>query len=240
MVYKEAIFVYLFEHSNNRIIINDDLLLSQHVGAKYQRISLFATGFSSAALLTYVVCLVRSSLLLQYILLITAAVGIFAGILCTTVIFCGLFSSGIAAGFCLAMAFLLGFSSLYQYATISIPVGVVIGVSVVMAGAGVWWKRVLLIISSSIYGGALMMGGVDYFIEELRLLDYVWQKVFIKDVKGDEPCFFSWIILGVWPLLVLIGLLVQFLKTAKKPPKPKKGESHRRNHSSENDRNFLV
>lgn len=154
-------------------------------------------------------------------------------------IFCGLFTSGIVAGLCLAMAFLLGFASLYQYATLSIPVGVIIGVSVIVAGACVWWKRVLPIISSSIYGGALIVGGVDYFIEDLRLLDYFWLKVFMKNVKGHEPCMFSWIVLGVWPLLVLIGLLVQFLKTAKQLPKPKKGESHRRNHSSENDRNFL-
>lgn len=108
-----------------------------------------------------------------------------------------------------------------------------------MAGAGVWWKRVLLIVTSSIYGGALMIGGLDYFIEDLRLLHYIWQKVFTMDVKGVEPCLFSWIFLGVWPLTVLIGLLVQFLKTAKKPPKPKKGESHRRNRSRENDHNFL-
>lgn len=210
-----------------------------HKGFKYQRITLFATGFSSAALLTYLICLIRSSLDIQYILLITAAVGIFAGILCTTVIFCGLFTSGIVAGFSLAMAFLLGFSSLYSYTTLSIPVAVVIGVPVLLAGASVWWKRVLLIVTSSIYGGALMIAGLDYFIEDLRLLDYTWQKVFNKDLKGLNPCFFSWIVLGVWPLLVLIGLLVQFLKTAKKPPKPKKGESHRRNRSSENDRNLL-
>lgn len=84
-----------------------------------------------------------------------------------------------------------------------------------------------------------MIAGLDYFIENLRLFDYAWQKIFIKDTTGEEPCMFSWIILGIWPLLVLIGLLVQFLKTAKKPPKPKKGESHRRNRSRENDQNFL-
>lgn len=210
------------------------------LGFKYQRITLFATGFSSAALLSYVICLIRSTLAIHYVLLIVAAVAIFAGILCTTVVFCGLFSSGIMAGFCLAMVVLLGFASLYQYTTLSIPVGVIIGVSVLIAGANVWWKRVLLIVSSSINGGALIVGGLDYFIEDLRLLDYFWLKIFMKNIKGHEPCIFSWIILGVWPLMVLIGLLVQFLKTAKQPPKPKKGESQRRNHSTQNDRNILL
>lgn len=208
-------------------------------GFKYQRATLFATGFSSAALLTYKICLIRSTLHIQYILLITAAIGIFGGILCTTVIFCGLFSSGICAGVCLAMAFLFGFASLYQYTSITIPISVLIGVSMIMAGANVWWKRVLLIVTSSVYGGALITGGLDYFIEDLRLLNHIWQKVLILDITG-RLCFFSWIILGVWPLVVLIGLLVQFLKTGKKPPKPKKGENHRRNRSSRNDQSFQL
>ncbi|PFX33281.1 transmembrane protein 198-like isoform X3 [Stylophora pistillata] len=198
------------------------------LGFKYQRITLFATGFSSAALLSYAICLIRSTLAIYYILLIVAAVAIFAGILCTTVVFCGLFSSGIVAGFCLAMAFLLGFASLYQYTTLSLPVGVIILGSVLIAGASVWWKRVLLVVTSSIYGGALVTGGLDYFIEDLRLLDYFWLKIFLKNIKGHEPCMFSWIILGVWPLLILIGLLVQFLKTAKQPPKPKKDFHNKR------------
>ena len=209
------------------------------VGFKRQRATLFLTGFSSAAFLTYMICLIRSSLHIQYILLITAAVGIFGGILCTTVIFCGLFTSGIVAGFSLSMVFLFGLASLYQYTTLSIPIGVLVGVSVLLAGASVWWKRVLLIISSSIYGGVLIMGGIDYFIEDLRLVHHAWEKVFIKQDTG-KPCFFSWIILGVWPLMVLVGLLVQFLKTGKKPPKPAKGENHRRNHSSQNDQSFQL
>lgn len=185
------------------------------------------------------ICLIRSSLHIQYILLITAAVGIFGGILCTTVIFCGLFTSGIVAGFSLSMVFLFGLASLYQYTTLSIPIGALVSVSVLLAGASVWWKRVLLIISSSIYGGVLIMGGIDYFIEDLRLVHHAWDKVFIKQDAG-KPCFFSWIILGVWPLMVLVGLLVQFLKTGKKPPKPAKGENHRRNHSSQNDQSFQL
>ena len=114
-----------------------------------------------------------------------------------------------------------------------------IGASVLLAGANVWWKRVILIVTSSIYGGALIMGGIDYFIEDLRLLHHVWEKVFIMEITG-RPCLFSWIVLGVWPLMVLIGMLVQFLKTGKKPPKPAKGENQRRNRSSRNDQSFQL
>ena len=198
-------------------------------GHKYQKTALFLVGFSGGALFTYVICIVRSTLLIYYILLITALIAILLGILCTTIVFCGLFAVGLGAGMCLSIAFLLAFSHLYAYETLSIPIGVVIGTSVLMAGATVWWKRVLLIISSSIYGGALIMGPVDYFVEDFWLLDYAWRKAFLVKYSG-EPCLFSWIILGVWPLMSLVGLLVQFLKTGKRPPKRKKGEHHHRRH----------
>lgn len=218
---------------------NDDCLLS--TGFKYLRTSLFLTGFSGGAILTFFICIEKSTLQLQYILLITVAIAIFVGILCTTVVFCGLFSSGIAAGFCISMAFLLGFSSLFEgYKTISIPIAVVISVSVILAGISVWWKR-CLIVTSSVFGAAMIMGGADYFIEDLWLLTYSLKKIFLVTVHG-EPCLVSWIILGSWPLLTVIGLLVQFLKTAKKPRKPKKGESRLRpnNHQRFGDHNLVI
>ncbi|EDO34917.1 predicted protein, partial [Nematostella vectensis] len=184
-------------------------------GYKYQRTTLFLMGFTSATILTYFISLERSNLRIEYTLLITAAIGIFAGILCTTVMFCGLFVSGLSAGICIGMAFLLGFATLFaEYNTISIPLGVVITVAVLMAGAAVWWKRVILIISTCTFGGILLAAGVDYFIEDFLMMIYAWNKVFLLDIV-DTPCFFSWIILGVWPLLTFIGLLVQFLKTGK-------------------------
>lgn len=211
-------------------------------GYKYRRTTLFLVGFSGGGLLTYLICLIRSTLLVSYILLITAAVAIFLGILCTTVVFCGLFATGLGAGICLSIALLLALSNLVEYETLSIPVGVLIGVSVIMAGATVWWKRVLLIISMSVYGGGLIMSAADYFLEDFWLLDYAWRKIFLLQYRG-EPCFFSWVIFGVWPLMMIIGLLVQFLKTAKKIRKPKKGEGRCRRRSRnrpESDNNFLV
>ena len=210
-------------------------------GFKYLRTTLFLTGFSGGAILTFFICLEKSYLQLHYILLITVAIAIFGGILCTTVVFCGVFSAGIAAGFCISMAFLLGFSSLYEeYKTISIPIGVVISVSVILAGISVWWKR-CLIITSSVFGAAMITGGVDYFIEDLWLLNYSLKKIFLVTVYG-KPCMVSWIILGSWPLLTLIGLLVQFLKTAKKQGRPKKGETRLRpnNHQRFGEHNLVV
>ena len=215
-------------------------LLLSVTGYKYQRITLFIAGFAGAGLLTYVICLIKSSLALHYVLLITAAVGTFAGILCTTVKFVGLFTLGLSSGFCIAMGFLLGFVGVYQYHTIAVPFGVICGLAVVMAGATVWWKRVLLIISSSVFGGALIMGGVDYFIEDFWLLIYSYKKAYIMTVYG-KPCVVSWIILSIWPVISIIGLLVQFLKTGRKPTRAKKGESRSNNrHVSRSNQNNVV
>lgn len=175
-------------------------------------------------MLTYFICIERSNLSTVYILLITGAVAIFIGILCTTVQFCGQFTCGLVAGFCISMAFLLGFASLFPgYNTISIPLGIMITISVAFAGIGVWWKRALIVMSS-IFGGAFIAAGLDYFVEDMWLCRYSLKKIFLA-TTGGELCLVSWLTGGVWPLLTVIGLLVQFLKTAKKPPKPRKGEN---------------
>lgn len=190
-------------------------------------------------MLTYFICIEKSNLSTVYVLLITAAVSIFVGILCTTVVFCGQFTCGLAAGFCISMAFLLGFASFFPaYNTISIPVGIMITIAVVFAGVSVWWKR-SLIVMCCISGSALITFSIDYFIEDMWLCKYSLKKIFLVSVAG-KPCLISWIVLGAWPLLTLVGLLVQFLKTAKKPPSPKKGESRSHANRSQNADNNLA
>ena len=215
-----AIMVWFWSLFADEILVRL-LLNAAHAhlsGYKYRKISLFLVGFSSGALIAYLICVIRSRLSIGYVLLITAVVAIVLGSLCAILISFGLVAVGLAAGFCLSFAFLLPFATLYEYTILHIPVGVLIGTSVVMAGATVWRKRVFLIISSSLYGGALIMGCVDYFVESLWLLDYAWRKVFLVRYWG-EPCFFSWIVLGIWPVVAIIGLIIQVLKTGKDPRK---------------------
>ena len=46
--------------------------------------------------------------------------------------------------------------------------------------------------------------GIDYFIENSIMLMWVWDKVRVKESE-DLPCWFSWVILSSWPLLLILG-----------------------------------
>lgn len=72
----------------------------------------------------------------------------------------------------------------------------------------------LTILGTSLYGGAIFSAALDYFIEKLSMVIWLWDRVSLRPVS-PPPCWFSWIILGVWPTLVLLGLVIQCTVTGR-------------------------
>lgn len=71
----------------------------------------------------------------------------------------------------------------------------------------------LTVLGTSVYGGAIMAGALDYFIEKLLMVHWVWDRVALR--KSIQPCWFSWIVLSVWPAMVVFGLITQFAITGR-------------------------
>lgn len=67
---------------------------------------------------------------------------------------------------------------------------------------------------TSIYGGAIMSVAIDYFVERVAMVRWVWDRVTLKPV-APPPCWFSWIVLAVWPTVVLAGLITQCAVTGR-------------------------
>lgn len=64
------------------------------------------------------------------------------------------------------------------------------------------------------YGGAILSVSADYFVERLKMVSWIWERVVLKPVS-PPPCWFSWIVLATWPSLVLTGLIVQCAVTGR-------------------------
>ena len=64
-------------------------------------------------------------------------------------------------------------------------------------------QKSLTIFGSALYGGAIVATCLDYFLEGSVMLLWVWDKVRVK--RSPQPCWFSWVVLGVWPTLVALG-----------------------------------
>ena len=58
-----------------------------------------------------------------------------------------------------------------------------------------------------------MAGSLDYFVEKFLMVKWVWDRVALK--PSPAPCWFGWLILSVWPLMVLIGITTQFAVTGR-------------------------
>ena len=58
-----------------------------------------------------------------------------------------------------------------------------------------------------------MAGSLDYFVEKFLMVKWVWDRVALK--PSPAPCWFGWLILAVWPLMVFIGIITQWAVTGR-------------------------
>ena len=91
-----------------------------------------------------------------------------------------------------------------------------IGVSiwVMLFVLNIRWKRAVSLIYITSYGVILIMLAIDFYLD-LSLLRITAYRHLLARKLDSEPCWFSWILLGLWPILLFLGSLIQFLKTAK-------------------------
>lgn len=91
-----------------------------------------------------------------------------------------------------------------------------IGVSiwVMLFVLNIRWKRAVSLIFITSYGVILIMLAIDFYLD-LSLLRITAYRHLLARKLDFKPCWFSWVLLGLWPILLFLGSLVQFLKTAK-------------------------
>lgn len=53
-----------------------------------------------------------------------------------------------------------------------------------------------------------MSASIDYFVERLATVAWIWDRVSLRPAV-PPPCWYSWILLGIWPALVVMGLIIQ-------------------------------
>eukprot|EP00794_Sanderia_malayensis_P018893 gene18893-20795_t len=197
------------------MILSGAFVLS--LGYKKRRITFFLVGMISAAILTYFVCLGESNLSHTTLLLVSVAAGLFLSLFTTTVLYIGYFVTALFAGIFLGFGALLVFTTFQLFHSIAIPSVIIATISLVLVFATLWWRRVFLIISTSLLGAAMFCGGLDYFVEGFFILKYTEQKLFYSKIA--PLCWYSYVVFGAWPALFVIGMLVQLLWTGKEKHK---------------------
>eukprot|EP00112_Aurelia_sp_Birch-Aquarium-sp1_P025168 Seg824.2 transcript_id=Seg824.2/GoldUCD/mRNA.D3Y31 product="Transmembrane protein 198" protein_id=Seg824.2/GoldUCD/D3Y31 len=187
------------------------------VGYRKRRIAFFLVGFIGTTILAYLVCVSESNFSGIILVLVSVAAGLFVSLFTTTLLYVGYFVTGLFAGLALGFAAVLVYTTFQLLHSIAIPCVAIAAISLVQVFITLWWRRVMLITSTAILGSTMLAGGLDYFVEGLFMLKYAEQKIFYSRVA--PLCWYSFVILGIWPTLFIISMLVQFLWTGKEKHK---------------------
>ena len=198
----------------NRILLFFFFTFSFSLGYRYIRISLFIEGVAVGSFVTYTVCGFYTGLLFPGLLGVSLFVGVAFAVVSVLILNFGLFLSGFTMGFFTGLALLMAVSPLYTLSIKWIPFGILLGFSLLFALLILKFKKSLVIGSTAMFGGVLASVGVDFYVEKFLLLTYAWNRI-IADKSTGDSCWFSWIILAIWPLIFIVGFIIQFRITGR-------------------------
>ncbi|XP_042694263.1 transmembrane protein 198 isoform X2 [Centrocercus urophasianus] len=177
---------------------------------------MFLTGLMFGSIIIFMLCYKERVLDTQLSVEASVGIGLGIGVLCGLVTMLvrsvGLFMVGLLLGLLLAVATLVVMEQFYHPPTVWIPIALLLGVGMLFAVLTLQWQRFFTTLSTAVFGSAIMTVTVDYFIELFLLVQYIYER--IKVAPARPVCWYSWVILGIWPLLTVLGVLVQWKVTA--------------------------
>ncbi|XP_071760642.1 transmembrane protein 198 isoform X2 [Centroberyx gerrardi] len=177
---------------------------------------MFLTGLMFGSVVIFMLCYKERVMDTQLSVEASVGIGLGIGTLCGLVTMLvrsvGLFMVGLLLGLLLGVASLVVMEEFYHPKTVWVPLGVLLGSGTLFAVLTLQWQRCFVTLSTATFGSAIITVTVDYFIELFALVHYVYER--LKVAPKRPVCWFTWVILGVWPVLALLGVLIQWKVTA--------------------------
>ncbi|KAJ0005772.1 hypothetical protein NQD34_015666 [Periophthalmus magnuspinnatus] len=176
---------------------------------------LFLTGLMFGSVVIFMLCYKERVMDTQLSVEASVGIGLGIGTLCGLVTMLvrsvGLFMVGLLLGLLLGVASLVVMEEFYHPRTVWVPIGVLLGSGTLFAVLTLQWQRCFVTLSTATFGSAIITVTVDYFIELFALVYYIYERLRVSPKKPQ--CWFTWVILGVWPVLALLGVLIQWKVT---------------------------
>ncbi|CAL1608518.1 unnamed protein product [Knipowitschia caucasica] len=176
---------------------------------------MFLSGLMFGSVIIFLLCHKEHVLDTQLSVEASAGIGLGIGLLCGLVTMMvrsvGLFMTGLLLGLLLALAALLVTEQFYTPSSVWVPLGSLLGSGMLFAVLTLQWQKVFTMISTAVFGAAIMTVCADYFVELLVLGSYVYEVM--RLTPRTALCWYSYVILGMWPALSIMGVLVQWKLT---------------------------
>ena len=175
---------------------------------------MFLVGFILAAVVSFLICEEQSSLATGANAGIALAIGLLCGLLTMLVQIVGLFMTGVHMGLFAAIIILIIIEQFVHLDDeLFVPIAGALLLGIAFGLLTLKFQRTFVIIATSLIGGAIVVTCTDYYLELFRMADYVYDR-FRLEISPD-PCWYSWLILALWPFVSLVGIIIQFKVTAK-------------------------
>ncbi|KAF0302439.1 Transmembrane protein 198 [Amphibalanus amphitrite] len=168
---------------------------------------MFLTGFTFGSVVVYLICMEEAVLPPLGNAGVSLGAGLLFGAITMLVQYVGLFMTGFHTGLYCGVISLVVVDFFHRLSTVWLSLAVLMGWGLLFALANLRLQKSLTVFGTSVHGGAVIMVSMDYFIEQFAAARWVLNKVRLRD--DQPPCWFSWVVLGLWPLMALVGLLVQ-------------------------------
>ncbi|XP_055250883.1 transmembrane protein 198-like isoform X4 [Moschus berezovskii] len=174
---------------------------------------MFLSGLLSGALVIFLLCHKERVLETQLSLEVSAGIALGIGLLCGLVTMLvrsvGLFLTGLLLGLTLGAGILLGTEPIYQPPSAWVPAGGLVGLALLGALFTLRWPRPFTVLGTALLGAAVLVACADYFLEGLALGSRLGQR--LQALPALPPlCWYSWVLLGTWPALGVLGALAQW------------------------------
>ncbi|XP_041747696.2 transmembrane protein 198-like [Coregonus clupeaformis] len=186
------------------------------IGYRCFKAVMFLSGLMFGSVIIFLLCHKERVLDTQLSVEASAGIGLGIGLLCGLVTMLvrsvGLFMTGLLLGLLLALATLLVTHQFYTPTTVWVPLGVLLGTGMLFAVLTLQWQKLFTVLSTSVFGAAIMTVCADYFVEMLALASHAYECLRLS--PAPSLCWYSWVIMGIWPALSFMGVLVQWKLTA--------------------------
>ncbi|XP_047544025.1 transmembrane protein 198 [Vanessa tameamea] len=184
-------------------------------GYRCFKASMFLTGFTFGSAIVYLICLQEYLMPPYGNVGVAVCAGLLFGLITMLIQYVGLFMTGFHTGLLLAIAGL----AIYDHFLESRPntywlcVVVLLVSGIFFAVVNLYWKKVLTVFGTSVYGGAVIATCLDYFLERMVMLKWLWERAKLEPVVVP-PCRLSWLALAAWPAATIVGFVAQGALTA--------------------------
>lgn len=201
-------------------------LLHAFLGGRLFKCSLFLTGAAFGGGLVWLLCAQERAIGREESAACAATAAALFGLVCASVVYVGQFVLGLHAGLLLAAASLfaachLGAVDIGEHVPhtehVWTCVGVLLGGGVAGAMLALRWRRAAALLSTALYGAALLVLAADYCVERLAALPWLWERVTLRPPQPPPCRLATWLVLAAWPAAAAAGFAAQLAQGATGP-----------------------